>query len=442
MMALLSYAVFLFAWVFPGPVYTAFVHEPDLLWFDPRAFAYFSACVTVFLLGVYSAHYFRGRPQPAAEEHILVRDSLVYLLAPLAISTAFCALYIREVNAHIDFVSLLQSQRGEVIKAAQISGYVDVGRIGYSYSLPFLTGTVWWAVFRSTQITLTRIDKWVFRTVLACALAVGVVAYVSIADRGNQLIFIVGAIVVYLYRSSLARDKRLTTLIINCALSSSIVLTVFLALAFMRGTSTARSLEASLMGYSIVSYNRLAALLSGQMTYTYHGTGVYLAPYLLDRHKLNSLLPIADIMGWPALGDIWRSEFRSVAAAGLNPMYIWSGEFGYLYSDLGWGALVYLFLVGIMVGYVWTCFKAGRTIALLVYPFTAFWILFWVSSTSLFDHPLVELLEVGIVLTLWDKLWIRRTIGLTVPKERRFTLSERPSDRAPRRTPRPLPNIY
>src|SRR5271170_1448904 len=48
MLALLSYAVFLFAWMFPGPVYTTFVHEPDLLWFDPIAFAYFSACVTVF----------------------------------------------------------------------------------------------------------------------------------------------------------------------------------------------------------------------------------------------------------------------------------------------------------------------------------------------------------------------------------------------------------
>jgi len=242
-------------------------------------------------------------------------------------------------------------------------------------------------------------------------------------------------IVVSLYRSSLGKGRGLARLTIKWALSAGIVITVFLALAFMRGTSTAKSLEASLMGYSIASYNRLAALLSGQMTYTYHGTGVYLAPYLLDRHKLNSVLPVAEIMGWPTSGDIWTSEFRSVAAAGLNPMYIWSGEFGYLYSDLGWGALVYLFLVGIMVGYAWACFKAGRTIALLVYPFTAFWILFWVSSTSLFDHPLVELLEVGIVLMSWDKLWIRRTIDLRLVKEQRFPLRAWPGSRAPRNIP-------
>ena len=433
MMALLSYTVFLLAWMFPGPVYTAFLHEPDLLCFDPLTFAYFTACLIAFLLGVYSADYFRGKPQPAAEVSIAVRDPLFYLLMPLTTATIFCGLFVKEASAHINFVALLQSQQAQVIKAAQVSGQAYTGKL--LYSIPLLTGTVWWALYRSGEVRLEGIDRWVFRAVFTCAIVVGIVAFCSGADRGNQLIFIVGAIVVSLYRRFLGKGMSFGRLLITGAMSAGVVLTVFLALAYMRGISTVNSLTASFMGYSIASYNRQAALLGGQMTYTYHGTGVYLAPYLLDRAKLNSILPIAQFMGWPTFIDVWHSEFRSVAAAGLNPTYIWSGEFGYLYSDLGWGALVYLFLVGIMVGYAWSRFKAGGSIALMVYPFTTSWILLWVSSMSLFDHPLVELLEVGIVLMLWDNLWIRRTIDLPVPKEQRFTLRERPSDPAPRRTP-------
>jgi hypothetical protein len=183
------------------------------------------------------------------------------------------------------------------------------------------------------------------------------------------------------------------------------------------------------MGYSVASYNRLAALLSGQMTYTYHGTGVYLAPYLLDRHKLNSVLPIAEMMGWPSFGEIWKSEARSVAAAGLNSAYIWAGEFGYLYSDLGWGALAYLFLAGIFVGYTWVRFRAGGSIALIIYPFTIFWILFWVSSTSLFDHPIVEFLEVGMALMLWEKLCIQKKRHTRIARWQRVQMSSSPCER-------------
>jgi hypothetical protein len=425
LMALVSYTAFLFAWMFPGRIYTSFVQEPNILCLDPLTFVYFTACLIAFLAGLRSIHYFHRKQLADGEPKISARNSLVYLLTPLAIATVFCAMYIREVATHIDFVALLASHQAQMIKVAQLSGQVDTGK--YSYSLPLLMGTVWWAAYRSWQVKLERSDKWVFRAFFMCAIAVGIAAFFSTADRGNQLDFIAGVIVVSLYRRSLSKGMRLGTLLVGSAMSVAAIMAVFLVLAFLRGAGTVRFIIESSMGYSIASYNRLAALLSGQMTYVYHGTGVYLVPYLLDRHKLNSILPIAQYMGWPTFGDLWRSEFRSVAAAGLNSSYIWSGTFGYLYSDLGWGALVYLYIVGIVIGYAWVRFKVGGSIALVVYPYMTFWILFWFSSANLFDYALVGLAEVAVGLLLWDKLCLHEDKYVRRAKEQRIQGGNRPS---------------
>src|SRR6202020_1703154 len=99
-------------------------------------------------------------------------------------------------------------------------------------------------------------------------------------------------------------------------------------------------------GYTVASYNRLAALLTGVMSYQYGGREGYLFPYLLDAKKINSVTGLSPVFMWPSSSELWLSESTSTLLAGLNGRYIWSGTFGYLYSDLGWFTMAYLFAVG------------------------------------------------------------------------------------------------
>jgi hypothetical protein len=82
--------------------------------------------------------------------------------------------------------------------------------------------------------------------------------------------------------------------------------------------------------------------------------------------------------------------------------------FGALYSDLGWLSPAYLFVVGILVGYLWFKFRAGKTFAMVLYPWFAFCILFWTGFNVMFDGRVVELLRMAIALTIYDRLTLRQ----------------------------------
>lgn len=410
-LAMISYLVFLAAWVFPGPLYTAIVHEPDLLWCDPLTFLYFTASVAAFLAGVRTIDSLLGSARSELASAPRVGNSLVYLLTPMLLAMVLCGMYLATVGSRIDFIGFISAEQGNLIKLVQSNGILDTK---WGYALPFLIGSVWWASYRSAQMKLLGADRAVFELCRASAVGMGVLAFIATVDRGNQLDFLSGLGVVVLFTASRRSNVSGKAMALRVLVGVAVVIIVFAGLAFTRGEHSQTLMLRSLVGYSFASYNRLAALLSGRLTYVYHGRLVYLAPYLNGRHKLDSILPIAEYMGWPTFTEIWKSEFFSIGASGLNPLFIWSGAFGYLYSDLGWGALAYLYCAGLLVGYTWRRFRAGGSVSLVLYPYMAFWILFWVSAANLLDYMLVSLVEVAIGLTIWERLCLRSARHQTV----------------------------
>ena len=163
-----------------------------------------------------------------------------------------------------------------------------------------------------------------------------------------------------------------------------------------------------LLGYTVVSYNRMSALLLGVMHDSYQGRGVYLFPILRQNETLDHMFRFSDRFGWPSAWSLWSSAFSSVASAGLNPGFNFYSVFGVLYSDLGWLAVAYLFVIGILVGYLWQNFRLSKTFALLLYPWCAFSILFWIGSNIMFDGRIADLLKMAVALTIYDKLTLRQ----------------------------------
>lgn len=409
-LALFSYAVFLFAWTFPPSVYTSYINEPDLMFLDPLTFVFYTSCVVAFLFGVHSCRYLGVSTKEVPLARISTRMPIVYLAIPLLLATACCSIYLILLGAKFNFVALLASQQGDAIKRADVGGFLTIeGR--WSASLMLLTSVLWWAQFRMGQLNLKGATKSLLYALFCVSLGVDGLTCVATVDRTNLMPLLAGVFLIFLYRKSRVRSVRLSSIALIALGSTMSIVLLFLFLSFLRGASTLRVLGMGILGYSVAPYNHMAALLQGVLRYSYEGRGVYIARYFLADNRISGVLDLHALFNWPTTLGLWQSEFASTASAGLNSGFIWSGTFGYLYSDIGWWTPLLIFSAGIAAAYLWAGFNAGRTIATLLYLWVAFWVLFWLGWNLLLDARIVTILESGIALSLYDKAFIRRVIG-------------------------------
>jgi hypothetical protein len=255
---------------------------------------------------------------------------------------------------------------------------------------------------------------------------------VATVNRANLMPIVLGLLIVALFPRTRNVHTSIVRLFLAGAGGSVASVCAFLLLSFLRGALGVNLLITGLLGYTIVSYNRMAALLTGVMHYAYEGRGVYLNPFLLGDEKINYLFHLADRFGWPTSLALWQTEFSSTSAAGLNPTFIWAGAFGYVYSDVGWFSVLYWFFIGLISGWVWARFTAGRSVGLVLYPWIAFSILMWCGPNFIFRTNFVQYCEFAVLLHLYDMLFVRRPRPVLSAEE----LSGR------RLLPEPLPSFF
>jgi hypothetical protein len=409
-LATVSYLVFLFAWIFPPNFYIEYVHEPDLMFLEPITFLFFTLCLLAFLLGARASRYFVL--SRTTESRVSASSPLSYLLSPLLLAASFAAIYLVKMGGKINFVALLASQQGNTIKAASGAGQMSEGR--WDESVPFLTVILWWSLFRAGQLKLRGIAKAIFYTVFLLSTALGIAVGIATVNRANLMPIVLGSLVVFIYPRTRGANTKVVKLALTGAIGSVTAVVAFLFLSFLRGALALNLLITALLGYTIVSYNRMAALLTGVMNYAYQGRGVYLVPFLLGDEKFNALFHFGDRFGWPTSLALWQTEFSSTSMAGLNSAFIWAGAFGYVYSDIAWATPLYWCILGVIAGYLWAKFNAGRSVGLVLYPWVAFSILMWCGPNFIFRTNFIQYCEFAVVLTLYDRTFLRR---FTVPRE-------------------------
>ena len=373
-LAMFSYLIFMLGWLFPPQIYSTFIPEPDLLFLNPLVFLYYTACLVAFILGITSILHLTPSHNMRLARAVTSRSPMLFILMPLFATTVFCLLFLIHLGGKINWVAFLLSQQGDTIKDVGWGGGLDAGI--FAWSLPFLTGTIWWATYRIGQLHIQPIKIRILRLMLAAAIAVGSLTCVATVDRSALMPIVAGTGIVSSHLRSLRGTSTVKRLAIIVGGGGSLCLLLFIFLSLARGDNSGALVVTHILGYFMASYNRLAAIVDGTMRFTYGSTHAYLFPALASSGAINSVLPLKSIFGWPTGFQLWSSEFTSVAAAGLIPTYIWAGAFGYLYSDIGWASLVYMFLVGILTGWLWKRFKRGETFGVVGYIWSAFCILF------------------------------------------------------------------
>jgi hypothetical protein len=225
--------------------------------------------------------------------------------------------------------------------------------------------------------------------------------------RGEFMPIVLGSALMFVLHRLSKGKLTLSSISIFAATFVALIAASFIGFSMLRGFVDTKGLIGDLLGYTIASYNRLAAILSGRMHYPFAGRGTYISSFVAFNDTFNQLFGVSRYLGWPDFFSWWQSEFNTVSSAGLDGQLIWSGTFGYIFSDLGWLSPGLLFLYGVTTGWVWRSMKLGKAVGIVLYPWFAFCILFWFGTNFLLGTQLVVLWLDGILLAFYELLLVR-----------------------------------
>ena len=398
-LAMISYAFFLFACLIPPSVYSHYMREPDLMFLDPATILFYTLCVASFVAGVWLVSWLF--PSSFVDRKYETRISpTLFLLAPLALAvtaSTITDLYLITEYPTI-ILSLLAQQGGDVKDAIafEVNGH-------FAFVSLILIGITWWVSWRYSGLGLQGWRKRLVKFSLFVAVLSVIVSSTLTMSRSTLMLATCGLAILYGARR-IARKQDNFKFILRSGIAVIICVSLlFLAFSFLRGTSW-DDLVYTLVGYTAAAYNRLAAVVNGKLRYPFAGRGIYLSGFVAH----SRFSPFSYLMNAPDSLDVWASEFDAVSRAGLDGRLIWSGAFGYIFSDLGWFSLLFVFGYGMLYELVWSWIKRGKVLGIVLYPCFGFCALFWVGSNYLLDQPFEVLSIVAIILTIYELVLLKR----------------------------------
>lgn len=402
-LAIISYAFFLFSWLIPPSVYSHYMNEPDLMFLDPATFLFYTLCVASFIAGVWFVGWLL--PTSFAERKFETSISpTVFLMIPLTTGIVVTAAALFLLVAHNpEFLVLLATQQGGELKEAvalQISSTFNLAPLT-------LTGIIWWAFWRSFDLQLSGWRDRLVKSALLVAVLSVIAAATFFLSRDILMMVTCGLAILYVVRSTAKKPVSLKFVLgIGTAVAACVAL-LFFAFSFLRGVASWDDQITILMGYTAASYNRLAAIVNGELRYPFAGRGLYLSSFVAFNHTWNQFVPLGTLMNWPDQLEVWGAEFGAVTRAGLDGTLIWSGTFGYIFSDLGWFSFPFVFGCGVLYGVAWRWIKRGAVLGIVLYPCFGFCALLWIATNCLLDSQRAVMSVVAIVLAGYEFVFVK-----------------------------------
>jgi hypothetical protein len=375
------------------------------MFLDPATILFYTLCVASFLAGAWFTKWLL--PSSFADRRFETRISpTVFLMVPLTagiLLTAMSVFLLLVFNPEI--IAFLLAQQGGEIKEAVAS------EIASSFNLAplLLTGIIWWAFWRSSDLDLRGWRNRLVKSALVVAILGVIAAATLILSRDILISVACGLAVLYVIRRDAKRPVSFRFVFgAGTAIAVGVAI-LFFGIAFLRGVDSWDDQVHSLIGYTAASYNRLAAIVNGNLRYPFADRGVYLSSFVAFNHTWNRLVPLDRLMNWPSQFEVWGAEFGAVTRAGLDGTLIWSGAFGYIFSDLAWFSFPFIFGYGILYGLAWNWIKRGKVLGVVLYPAFAYCALLWIAANGLLDSQRAVLLVTAIMLAIYERVFVRST---------------------------------
>jgi len=379
------------------------------MFLDPASLVFFLMCTLGFLLGlilvdfIFPVHGFRY-------ERWKTRVSPVwFILLPLIAGTTLAVVSTVILLCNNDYLlQLVLAAEGEQIKSV---GGIDLeGTI--VQSTPALMGIVWWAIWRKDQLHMRGWPRFAVQSSIILATLAMLASSTLSLSRGDVMPMFAGIVILLLLRRLIDGTLRPLSILKFAAFFAGAIGALFVSFSMLRGSAGPDALIGDILGYTIAAYNRLAAVLDGRLRYPFSGKGLYLSGFVAFNNTFNKIFHVNQLFSWPDFDTVWRSEFSAVSSAGLNARLIWSGTFGYAFSDLKWASPLLLVIYGLITGWAWRLLKLGKTAGIVLYPWCAFCVLFWFGTNYLLDPRAIVLLLVATALSLYELLFVSASVEI------------------------------
>lgn len=377
------------------------------MFLNPMLIFFFALCTLAFLGGIRVAGWALRDGSKQRNNNIRVA-SVSAICVPLIFCILWAIAYLHDLGGHINIAALLVSQQGGLIKESGMGLDLSTGRLALSE--PFLIGVLWWSFNRyKLQANFTKSARIFFLIVFWCGFGVATLVSLALVDRSTLMPLVIGTAIIALHHRYEA-GKLSRSVIIVIGIASLIGMGgIFALFSYLRGFNNYQLILGTMAGYSIASYNRTAAVLSGLIVSPFPGKPIHLIYYLVESIRLENIFHYRASLSWPDSNGAFLLEFSQVSASGLNPSLIWLGLFGYVFTDIGWLAPIYICVVGFITGWAWVSFRRGQTLGLILFPWLGFCILFWIGSSIVFNETFFYLCEVGCILWIYERLFFRPT---------------------------------
>jgi hypothetical protein len=400
---LLSYGVFLVAWLFPPNLYTYYVGEPDRMYLDLHTFLFMTGMEIVFILGLFLGGRLQRAPLGTTERYTLPHPSVLLILLPVAVGGALVLLHLLLTVDHVpSLLEFLLSRQGDQIK--------DSLRFN-SPALFFLSivtvmqmGILWWAHWRYLNMrSLRRSEKLLFHFGYWPFYALSVVSSILRVERKTLMPLLAGTICLAIM-GDILKISKIRQVFIRAVSSVLLCVLLFMLVGFFRGRGEvgrgSREAVGAFMGYSIAGYNRLAAVLAGDLRFPYAGRGEFESSFFSDY-----LRPYKQYFGSPTFNMENRSEYPCILAAGLNSSFNLVSAPGYIYMDIGNWVYLFYFLVAFFCASTWRAIHRGTVFGAVMYPFVAFALVDWFGVNMLFTDSFFFLCFAAAVLAVYERMF-------------------------------------
>jgi hypothetical protein len=123
------------------------------------------------------------------------------------------------------------------------------------------------------------------------------------------------------------------------------------------------------MGYGPASFNRLGALLEGDLKIPNSNMGYYTNTWYWDSPIINSTAIVLKNLEFdipqPAYTN-WLATFDAVGAYKLNKNYIWVTTYGEVYADYGYYGIIWFAIYGLISQIAWINLR-NNSVSIVIY---------------------------------------------------------------------------
>lgn len=359
---------FIFTMVDPT-FYSNSIEEPDLMYLDFQSLLFVSSCLLGFLLGIFVVRKkSRFKTFNIKMKKVIVTKRF-YFVMPLSSSFLLLLLLIIEYlinNSHLLIFIMLGD--ANMIKENAIINPLFM-RILY-----LCIATIYWSYY----IYCYKIFKnTIFKILLYATIFLVILASILLVARYLLLPFLVSLILIKLSSKKYINYSTIVTILIG-------IIFIFSIFSLLRGGEIIHSL----LGYGPASFNRLSAVLDGEIKFKQ--PFFYIASFLGDGR---------DYL------DVLVGEHNAIGDAGLDWYLNWITVYGYIYMSLKWFSFVYFFFLGVIAKFFWNGFIKGYTVSVTLYPWIFTSVLLFFSSNMLSWGATLIFIITGISILIYSKIF-------------------------------------